>query len=70
MGKVDKKFCFVPKYYIQEYDGGYIWLQLTEGEVKQFGLEKEISYQVGDTYKNLSEQNDFATSVKLASMNA
>jgi hypothetical protein len=41
-GSLDKKYYFVPKYYIQGYDGDNIWLSITEDEVKQFESEKEI----------------------------
>jgi hypothetical protein len=41
-GSLDKKYYFVPKYYIQGYDGDHIWLSITEDEVKQFESEKEI----------------------------
>jgi hypothetical protein len=42
-GTLDKKYYFVPKHYIQGYDGDDIWLALTEDEVKQFESEKEMS---------------------------
>ena len=41
-GTLDKKYYFVPKHYIQGYDGDDIWLALTKEEVKQFESEKEI----------------------------
>ena len=41
-GTLDKKYYFVPKHYIQGYDGDDIWLALTEDEVKQFESEKEL----------------------------
>jgi hypothetical protein len=41
-GSLDKKYYFVPKYYIQGYDGDDIWLSMTEDEVKQFESEKEL----------------------------
>jgi hypothetical protein len=41
-GTLDKKYYFVPKHYIQGYDGDDIWLALTEDEVKQFESEKEM----------------------------
>jgi hypothetical protein len=41
-GKVDKKYYFVPKHYIQGYDGDDIWLAINEDEVKQFESEKEL----------------------------
>jgi hypothetical protein len=41
-GSLDKKYYFVPKYYIQGYDRDHIWLSITEDEVKQFESEKEI----------------------------
>jgi hypothetical protein len=42
-GKLDKKCYFVPKHYIQGYDGDHIWISLSKGEVKQFESEKELS---------------------------
>src|SRR4029078_7126908 len=39
---LDKKYYFVPKHYIQGYDGDHIWLALTEDQVKQFESEKEL----------------------------
>jgi hypothetical protein len=41
-GSLDKKYYFVPKYYIQGYDGDNIFLSVTEDEVKQFESEKEL----------------------------
>lgn len=41
-GALDKKYYFVPKHYIQGYDGDHIWLALTEDQVKQFESEKEL----------------------------
>ena len=41
-GTLDKQFYFVPKYYIQGYDGDDVWLALTEEELKQFESEKEL----------------------------
>jgi len=41
-GSIDKKYFFVPKYYIQGYDGDDIWLSLGEDELKQFESEKEL----------------------------
>lgn len=41
-GKLDKKYYFVPKHYIQGYDGEHIWLAINEDEVKQFESEKEL----------------------------
>jgi hypothetical protein len=45
-GKLDKKYYFVPKHYLQGYDGEHIWLSLSEDEVKQFESEKELSPSV------------------------
>ena len=45
-GTLDKKYYFVPKHYIQGYDGDDIWLALTEDEVKQFESEKEMPLSV------------------------
>jgi hypothetical protein len=41
-GTLDKKYYFVPKHYIQGYDGDRLWLALTEDQVKQFESEKEL----------------------------
>jgi hypothetical protein len=41
-GTLDKQYYFVPKHYIQGYDGDDIWLALTEDELKQFQSEKEL----------------------------
>lgn len=41
-GTLDKKYYFVPKYYIQGYDGDDIWLAVNEDEVKKFESEKEL----------------------------
>jgi hypothetical protein len=41
-GILAKQYYFVPKYYIQGYDGEVIWLALTEDELKQFESEKEL----------------------------
>jgi hypothetical protein len=47
-GKLDKKYYFVPKHYIQGYDGDHIWLSLSKDEVKQFESEKELSASMFD----------------------
>lgn len=41
-GSLDKQYYFVPKYYIEGYDGEHIWLALTEPELKQFESEREL----------------------------
>ena len=41
-GILDKKYYFVPKHYMQGYDGNHLWLALTENQVKQFESEKEL----------------------------
>lgn len=41
-GTIDKKYYFVPKYYIQGYDGEDIWLSLYKYEIEQFESEKEL----------------------------
>jgi len=33
-GLVGKKYYFIPKYYIQGYDGDHLWISLTKDEVK------------------------------------
>ncbi|HET9357736.1 MAG TPA: hypothetical protein VFN98_06565, partial [Nitrososphaeraceae archaeon] len=33
-GLVSKNYYFVPKYYIQGYDGDNLWVSLTKDEVK------------------------------------
>ncbi len=50
-GKLDKKYYFVPKHYIQGYDGEHIWLAINEDEVKQFESEKELSLSSFDNEK-------------------
>ncbi|MDQ3839183.1 MAG: hypothetical protein M3297_07945, partial [Thermoproteota archaeon] len=41
-GLVSKNYYFVPKYYIQGYDGDNLWVSLTKDEVKsRFEKEKE-----------------------------
>jgi hypothetical protein len=41
-GLVSKNYYFVPKYYIQGYDGDHLWISLTKGEVKsRFEKDKE-----------------------------
>jgi hypothetical protein len=50
-GSLDKKYYFVPKYYIQGYDGDNIWLSMTEDEVKQFESEKELPISNFDNEK-------------------
>jgi hypothetical protein len=48
-GTVDKKYYFVPKHYIQGYDGDHIWLAITEDELKQFESERELPLSSFDT---------------------
>lgn len=50
-GKLDKKYYFVPKHYIQGYDGEHIWLAINQDEVKQFESEKELSLSSFDNEK-------------------
>ena len=33
-GLVSKKYYFIPKYYVQGYDGEHVWISLTKNEVK------------------------------------
>ncbi len=33
-GLVSKNYYFIPKYYVQGYDGEHVWVSLTEDEVK------------------------------------
>ncbi len=48
-GAVDEKYYFIPKHYIQGYDGDDIWLAITEDELKQFESEKESPLSNFDT---------------------
>jgi hypothetical protein len=50
-GTLDKKYYFVPKHYIQGYDGEHIWLAINEDEVKQFESEKELPISSFDNEK-------------------
>ena len=50
-GSIDKKYYFVPKYYMQGYDGKHIWLSISKDEVKQFESENESSIGVFDNDK-------------------
>src|SRR6187431_3300789 len=41
-GVVSKNYYYIPKYYIQGYDGDHLWVSLTKDEVKsRFEKEKE-----------------------------
>ncbi len=41
-GKISKNYYFIPKYYIQGYDGDNLWVSLTKEEIKsKFEKEKE-----------------------------
>jgi len=43
-GTVGKKYYYIPKYYLQGYDGDHLWVSLTKDEVKsRFEGEKEPS---------------------------
>jgi hypothetical protein len=33
-GLVSKKYYFIPKYYVQGYDGEHVWISLTKNDVK------------------------------------
>jgi hypothetical protein len=33
-GLVSKKYYFIPKYYVQGYDGEHVWISLTKNEIK------------------------------------
>lgn len=48
-GTKDKKYYFVPQYYVQGYDGDDIWLAITEDELKQFESKKELPLSKFDT---------------------
>ncbi|HEY5631733.1 MAG TPA: hypothetical protein VIR31_06365 [Nitrososphaeraceae archaeon] len=43
-GTIGKKYYYIPKYYLQGYDGDHLWVSLTKDEVKsRFEGEKEPS---------------------------
>jgi hypothetical protein len=43
-GTIGKKYYYIPKYYLQGYDGDHLWVSLTKDEVKSgFEGEKEPS---------------------------
>ena len=33
-GTVDKKYYYIPKFYLQGYDGDHLWVSLTRNDVK------------------------------------
>lgn len=39
-GTINKKYYYIPKYYIEGYDGDHLWISLTKGEAKT-RFEKE-----------------------------
>ena len=57
-GKVSKKYYFIPKHYLQGYDGEHIWISLTKDELKQFESEKEISASMFDNEKYRERKAD------------
>src|SRR5918911_3152285 len=46
-GLVSKNYYFIPKYYIQGYDGDSLWLSLTKDEVKS-RFEREKAPEVAE----------------------
>src|ERR671935_119257 len=44
-GSVSKNYYFIPKYYMQGYDGDNIWVSLTKDEVKSRFEKKKDRYQ-------------------------
>ena len=33
-GTVDKKYYYIPKYYLQGYDGDHLWVSLSKDDIK------------------------------------
>src|SRR5215510_3403171 len=44
-GTVSKNYYYIPKYYIEGYDGDHLWVSLTKDEVKS-RFENEIAPQL------------------------
>ena len=42
-GSLGKKYYFIPKYYIEGYDGKHVWLSIRKEDSDQFRSEKELS---------------------------
>jgi len=60
-GTVSKNYYYIPKYYLEGYDGDHLWVSLTKDEVKtRFEKEKAPSLAEFDT----PEYNDRKTTVQ------
>lgn len=60
-GTIGKKYYYIPKYYLQGYDGDHLWVSLTKDEVKsRFEGEKEPSATTFETPEYLQRKADVA----------
>ena len=60
-GAVSKNYYYIPKYYLEGYDGDHLWISLTKDEVKtRFEKENAPSLAEFDT----PEYNDRKTTVQ------
>ena len=60
-GTIGKKYYYIPKYYLQGYDGDHLWVSLTKDEVKsRFEGEKEPSNTTFESPEYLQRKADVA----------
>ena len=72
-GTVSKNYYYIPKYYIEGYDGDHLWVSLTKDEVKtRFEKENAPSSTEFETPEYTEKKNhdkkqypDFATNIQL-----
>ncbi len=58
-GTVNTKNFYVPKYYIQGYDGKYIWLSLTENETANYETKTDENVQIPfDSEEELKKRHE------------
>lgn len=60
-GTIGKKYYYIPKYYLQGYDGDHLWVSLTKDEVKsRFEGEKEPSTTTFESPEYLQRKAEVA----------
>ena len=69
-GSLGKKYYFIPKYYIEGYDGKHVWVSMTKDESDEFRSEEEVSkdYFTNEKYKERkssveNKHSDFSTAI-------
>ena len=63
-GTIGKNYYYIPKYYMQGYDGDHLWVSLTKDEVKsKFEGEKDPGASKFETPEYLEKENNNHTTI-------